>query len=87
VNKINIEVRQFSSVQVANLLINPSDWRLHSSTTNKYYAIMQPISFVYTATNDGYHDYTLAYVSGSWNVLIESTSDQTLLAFANQYPY
>ena len=86
-DNVNIEIRQFKNVQVAQLLINPSDWRLHSRTTNKYYAILQPISFVYTATNNGYRDFTLAYVSGTWNVLIECTNDQTLLAFANRYPF
>jgi len=86
-NKINLEVRQFVSVQVARLLINPGDWRLYSRTKHIFYSIGTPLSFVFTATHDGYEDYTLAYVSGTWNVLIECTNDQTLLAFANQYPF
>ncbi|MHB8625925.1 MAG: hypothetical protein ACYDBJ_01925 [Aggregatilineales bacterium] len=75
---------QFAESAQADLLINPSDWRLHSATTNIFYAL-SPVPYVFRATNGDYHDYVLEFVSGHWNVKIECTNDQNLIAFVNQY--
>ncbi len=79
-----VTAAQFSESVEANLLINPGDWRLHSATTNIFYAL-SPVPYVFRATDAGYHDYVLEFVNGRWNVKIECTNDQNLIAFVNQY--
>ena len=86
-DRVYIEVDQFATPAIAALLIDPSNWRLQSATSSKYYSLKPPTPFVLTATNDGYQDYQLEYVNGRWNVKINSTNDQTLLAFAAAYPH
>ncbi len=85
---INLELKLYNSPQVAALLINPEEWRLHSKTQDKYFVRGDPISFVFTATSNGYHAYQLEYVSGDWNISMQSVNSlDGLLSFANLYPY
>lgn len=86
-NRVTLQVRQFSSAQVAALLIDPANLWLHSATSSVFYSLAAPIRYKFSAVHNDYDAYELDYVSGAWNVLISCTSDQTLLAFANQYPF
>lgn len=79
-----ITATQFDKADAANLLITPSDLRLYSSTENIFYAL-SPMPYKFTAINKDYHRYTVALVSGRWNVIIECTNAQNLIEFANQY--
>jgi hypothetical protein len=79
-----VTATQYSELAQAALLINPGDWRLHSSATNIFYAL-SPVPYVFRATNDGYQNYTIAFVSGRWNISLECTNDLNLIAFVNQY--
>ncbi len=85
---VYVELRLYATEQIAGLLINPADWRLHSRKSNKFFVQDVPMPFVFTMTTDGYHAYQLDYVSGRWNVEIRSINNlDALIAFANQYPY
>jgi len=82
--KVFVTASQFLQADAANLLINPSDWRLYSAGENIFYAL-SPVAYKFTAINDNYQDYTVAFVSGRWNITIECINDQNLIAFVNQY--
>ena len=87
-NNIYIELRLYNTAKVAARLINPDDWRLHSRIQEKYVLRSNPIPFVFTMTHNGYQNYALEYVSGNWNVSIQSVNNLSgLLSFADAYPY
>ena len=78
----------YNTAKVAARLINPDDWRLHSRIQEKYVLRSNPIPFVFTMTHNGYQNYALEYVSGNWNVSIQSVNNLSgLLSFADAYPY
>lgn len=85
---VYLELRLYPSAEIAGLLINPSDWRLHSLTSDRYYVDHIARPYVFTALQNSYHNYTLDYVSGSWNVSMRAVNNLAALRlFANLYPY
>lgn len=85
---IYIELKLYSDEQIAGLLINPSDWRLHSHYANKYFVEGIRTPYVFTMTSSSYDTYSLEYVNGRWNVSMHAVNDlDALETFADLYPY
>ena len=84
---VYLDLQRFASRDVALLAVNPANWHAYSPTIKHFFGSVQTIAFMLTATNDYHQDYTLAYVSGSWDVTMNCNNLQALLTFANNYPY
>ncbi len=85
---VYLELRLYPSPEIAGLLINPSDWRLHSPNFDRYFIDHVALPSIFTESENSYHNYALDYVSGPWNVSMRTINNlAALLTFANSYPY